>query len=253
MIRSADSSWKARWRALGESGARLLVQLEGLSNPPPPPPVDVSRLAGPIPYGTIELACLHEAGHAAAAFAARARVLRMDITADSTAPGGRTRVKHRAEQRRTIALGGFAIELHLWRAGRLRWFDGSRPTEAEMRRGVARSAQDDRVIYFGGDMRTPDGRWPAAMDDAFFLAADDLRRSLDVGFVQRAAAALLVKLSLREGEIAMLAATPLFATDGRRRASPQAAASPTRSPHAFGPLSTPVGPSAGADSRSIAD
>jgi len=190
-----------------------MMHLEGLANGPPMPaePIDVGRLAGPIRYGTIELACLHEAGHVAAAFAARARVLRAEIDPGSGPPGGRTRVALAPQQRSTIALGGFAVELQLWRDGRLKWFDGSWLSDADMRRGAARSAQDDRAMYFGGDLRTPDGRWPAHMDDTFFGAADELRAGLDLGLVQRAAGALLTKLSLREREIALLAATPLFA------------------------------------------
>ena len=224
--RPMAGAWPARWRTLRQAGLRLLVQLEGLSNAPPLPaePIDVGRLAGPIRYGALELACLHEAGHVAAAFAARARVLRADIDLGAGAPGGRTRALHTPEQRPTISLGGFAVELQLWRDGRLKWFDGSGLSEAEMRRGAARSAQDDRAMHFGGDMRLPDGRWPAAMDDRFFQAADELRARLDFGLVRRVARGLFTKLSLREREIALLAVTPLFAAGRPPSAAPAAGA-----------------------------
>lgn len=188
------------------------MQLEGLSDAPPPPaePIDPGRLAGTIRYGTIELACLHEGGHVAAAFAARARVVRAEVDLNARPPGGRTRVRHTPEQRQTISLGGFAVELQLWRAGRLRWFDGSWASEADMRRGVARSSHDDRVKYFGGDLRAPDERWPVHADDAFFRAADALRADLDFELVQRVAGGLFTQLRLNERELALLAATPLF-------------------------------------------
>ncbi|HEX7944340.1 MAG TPA: hypothetical protein VF495_06720, partial [Phenylobacterium sp.] len=144
--RAASGRWAERWRALGQAGLRYLAQLEGLSDAPPLPaePIDLGRLARTIRYGTIELACLHEGGHVAAAFAARARVVRAEIDLNARPPGGRTRVRHASDQRQTISLGGFAVELQLWRAGRLRWFDGSWPSEADMRRGLARSSHDDR-------------------------------------------------------------------------------------------------------------
>lgn len=211
--RPAATTWAERWRALGQASLWFLMQLEGLSNAPPPPPepIDPSRLAGTIRYGTIELACLHEAGHVAAAFAARAHVVRAEIDLNARAPGGRTRVRHTMAQRQTISLGGFAVELQLWRTGRLRWFDGSWPSEADMRRGVGRSSHDDRVKYFGRDLRTPDDRWPAHADDAFFRAADALCAQIDFDLVQRVAGGLFTQLRLREREIALLAAAPLFA------------------------------------------
>ena len=109
------------WRALTRRVAPALERAEGLT----------AHLRAPIPdtligdgqvvrYGTRGLACVHEAGHLVAALGVEAKIDFAEVQLQGAVPCGRTRARAGPQARRAIALGGFAVEVCLWRLGRLR-------------------------------------------------------------------------------------------------------------------------------------
>lgn len=189
-----------------------LLQLEGLSEDVTPlRPSSRARagsIDGVVRYGSVELAALHEAGHAAAAVLVGAPVVWIALDLWSAEPGGATRVRRPPDQTPLIALGGFAAELRLWREGRLQDSEGVPIAWDDLMGDIARSTQDDRIKYFGRDARGPDGRWPAAFDRGFIDAAQDLRARLDTDLMDRIASDLLRRGSLDGREFQRLRRPP---------------------------------------------
>jgi len=166
-----------------------------------PEPRTIPRL---IAYNTEELACLHEAGHAVAAVLAGAKVVEIELYPDEKRPYGRTRVDRNDFQRPKIAIGGFAVERRLWEDDRLVDTAGKLLSEKAMLDAASRNADDDRVSYFAGDYRKPDGYWPKEMDLEFMMAGRDLGQRLDMKLVERLAAALLNERKLDSARIEAL-------------------------------------------------
>ena len=163
---------------------------------PIPPPLN-----GIIRYESLELICLHEAGHAAIGITLGARVTEMELYL-TPAPGhGRTQVRRTDAQSKTIALGGFAVERRLWEDNRLMLPNGVKPTEKEMIGRSLTNANKDQIAYFGQDFRQADGSWPEEMDLEFMECAQAWGRRIDVSLVERIAGALLVEAQLDEARI----------------------------------------------------
>lgn len=161
----------------------------------------VFRLPHGVRYDSAEFACLHEAGHVAAALLVGARVAEVQLYIEAPRSYGRTRCERDDEQRRLIALGGFAIERRLWEMGRLLLPDGSTPNEQDMLDRSARNAADDRLSYFGGDYRGENRFWPREMDLDFMTRARNLGQRIDFELVEQLAAALFAEEFLDEGRI----------------------------------------------------
>ncbi|MEP6966821.1 MAG: hypothetical protein ABI906_01965 [Pseudomonadota bacterium] len=176
---------------------------------------DAWPMDGVFRYGTLPLACLHEAGHVVAALNAGLRVFDTCCRRIGGELAGRTSVLKSKQERRLVALGGFAAELLLWQNGRLTWFDGVRPTQAEMIQGVARSCEDDRVAYFGRDLRNPDRRWPTELTQSFHAGALQLACTLDDSRLEAVGGVLLARGSLREEAVVRLARPSAEADAGR--------------------------------------
>lgn len=158
-------------------------------------------------FDSQELACLHEAGHAEAALSAGAQVVEMELYRESPRSWGRTRTHRTEEQRQPIALGGFAVEYRLFRAGRLVKQSGEAPTEAEFISYSMDNAIDDRVAFFGKDSAGPDGLWPSDLDRKFMsYAIGYAERSMRFELVERIAHALLAAGKLDEASISSIIA-----------------------------------------------
>ena len=157
-------------------------------------------------FNSPELACLHEAGHAETALKVGARVVEMELYRELPRSYGRTRVEGDTGQRRHIALGGFAVEYLLFRAGRLVNQDGRPPTEKEFIDFAIDNAGDDRISYFGRDWAGPNGRWPRELDHEFMnYAIGRAKNSMRFNLVERIADALLATGRLDEDAILRLA------------------------------------------------
>ena len=159
-------------------------------------------LSGPIRCRSSELVCLHEAGHAFVALTVGARVREMELYLDPPPASGRTRTEHDEQQRKLIALGGFAIERRLWDLGRLLKEDGGKLNEDEMLDHAADNASIDRIMYFGEDLRGSDGYWPKDLDLKFMITARDIGKMIpDLSTIERLGGALLTERKLYEDRV----------------------------------------------------
>jgi hypothetical protein len=162
-----------------------------------------------IVFDSPELACLHEAGHADAALGVGARIVEIVLYREESRSFGRTRVDRTAVQAPHIALGGFAAEYTLYRAGRLLQKSGNAPSEGEFIAYAIDNARHDQVGFFGGDFAEPDGQWPSELDERFMsYAIGHAEKQMRFDLVERIADALLSTGQLDEAAIKRLA-TPI--------------------------------------------
>lgn len=127
-------------------------------------------MAPMIVFNSPELACFHEAGHAETALGVGARIVEIKLCRQQPRSYGRTRVDRNEDQRRHIALGGFAAEYLLFKAERLVKPDGVPPTEKEFIDLAMDNAIEDRISFFGQDYPGSDA-WPRELDDKFISFA----------------------------------------------------------------------------------
>ncbi|WNJ90077.1 hypothetical protein [Bosea sp. 685] len=123
-----------------------------------------------ITYGSYELVCFHEAGHAATAIQVGAQINEIEIYEDNGRYFGRTNANRTDEQSRHILLGGFAAEYQIYEAGRLVKPDGNAPDKSEFIYNSIRNATIDRQKFFELQFNaflTEDEEWPTWMDKAF--------------------------------------------------------------------------------------
>ncbi len=162
-----------------------------------------------IVFNSAELACLHEAGHAETALNVGARVVEMELYRQEPRSYGRTRVNRTEDQRCHIALGGFAVEYLLFRAGRLVKQDGQPPTEKEFIDYAINNAVEDRINFFGHDCDEADGIWPPALDKKFIqFAIGRAENKMCLALVERIADALLAAEKLDEAAVQQIAGSP---------------------------------------------
>lgn len=147
---------------------------------------------------------MHEAGHAAAAKLVEASVVEIELYPDTVRPHGRCRIERTDQQRPVIALGGFAVERRLWEDKRLVDAKGELLLEPAMLQAAAINADEDRLSFFGADLRKPDGYWPREKDMLFMTSARDLGLMLDMKLVEKLATALLNHHKLDERTVAAI-------------------------------------------------
>lgn len=161
-----------------------------------------------IVFDSPELACFHEAGHAAIALGVGARVEKIVLYREEPRSHGRTSVHRDENQRRPIALGGFAAEYSLYKTGRLVKQDGGKPSQKEFIDYAINNANDDRIAFFNGDFRQPDGYWPIKKDSKFMYDAMYWAdRRMSFAFVEQVAAELLSSDELDGDTVTKIAAT----------------------------------------------
>lgn len=153
-----------------------------------------------------EYACFHEAGHAEVALRVGARVLEMELFREQPRSYGRTQIKktedRHIEQRRLIALGGFAAEFLLYSAGRLVNEDGTSPTESEFIQYAYRNVALDFVAFWGTDNPTLLNKSQKEMDFEFMnYAVGQAKHYMKADAVERIADALLATEKLTEAEV----------------------------------------------------
>jgi hypothetical protein len=157
-------------------------------------------------FDSPELACFHEAGHAETAIQVGARVIEIELCREVPRSYGRCRIDRDDLQRKHIALGGFAVEYLLFKAGRLVKQDGQPPTEKEFINYAIGNASEDRVSYFGTDLTSPSGVWPHENDSEFMnYAIGRAKNRMRFDLVERIAAALLDAGMLDENAILAIA------------------------------------------------
>lgn len=125
--------------------------------------------------------------------------------------GGRTpelrkisgpRVHNDSNQRRHIALGGFAAELILYNAGGLLKEDGTVPTQKEFIDYAYRNAADDFVSFWGTGEPSAVGKNQTQMDCEFInFATGRAKNEMRTHGVERIADALLAANKLTETEV----------------------------------------------------
>ena len=108
-----------------------------------------------------------------------------------------------------IALGGFAAEYTLYRAGRLLKKSGEPPNEKEFINYAIGNAHDDRKAFFGQDFSGLDGGWPRELDERFIsFAIGHAEQKMRFDVVERIADALLSAGHLDEARVQQLLAEP---------------------------------------------
>jgi len=142
----------------------------------------------PIKYGSLEHACVHEAGHVMAALNAGANVVEVEIY-PGPPPYGRTLTDRTDAQRRDIAVGGFGIERRLWEQNDLALEDGSFANEKQMLDKSSDNAARDKVSFFQRDFAR-DGVWPHDLDLEFMKHGQKVGRTFDLDAVLAIASAL---------------------------------------------------------------
>jgi len=108
----------------------------------------------------------HEAGHCAAAYLSGARVDFLELFPEG---GGRCRVLHdgAAQQALCIAAGGYAVELLLYKAGRLFANELDKESDKAFIDLSMANAWDDKKSFFGGDRSEDERAWPPELDTKF--------------------------------------------------------------------------------------
>lgn len=161
-----------------------------------------NEMSSKIVFDSPELTCFHEAGHAEAALSCGVQITEIVLYREQPRSYARSRISRTELQRKPIALGGFAVEYKLYKAGRLLKQDGTPPSEKEFIDYAIGNARDDRISYFDGDHEKADGNWPAELDREFMAYAiryaDNRMR---FGLVEQIAAELLASERLDNASI----------------------------------------------------
>jgi hypothetical protein len=140
-----------------------------------------------IRHDSLELVCLHEAGHVVAALMAGARVVLVEGHADSP-PCARLRCDDDAMRRQKIAVGGHAVEWRLLHDKRLVDAAGGPLGVKAFRKTAREHAKADQLMHGGTGLE-------------FLVDAQNLQPLLDYDLVERFATAFLEKPRLEESKI----------------------------------------------------
>jgi len=141
-----------------------------------------------------EAICLHEAGHACAAFMVGLTPELIEFLDDKGSNGrARSRIPvGNCEERRMVACAAFAVEYNLYRAERLTDASGVAINEGTfIHHAVAQNAALDKQSFFADNREQPDGCWPKADDEAFMEAGQCIAKKIPMECVEALAEALL--------------------------------------------------------------
>lgn len=114
---------------------------------------------------------LHEVGHVLFAYLLGRHANTIIFTPDSLRSAARANLNITAMTRSRIALGGFAIEYALFKAGNIVDSSGVEVTESAFVQQAMKNASGDKQQFFKGDFVESDGTWPAEMDTLFMTEA----------------------------------------------------------------------------------
>ena len=158
-----------------------------------------------ITYGSYELVCFHEAGHAETAIQLGSRVEKITIFDNADGPNGKCTIESFEAHRRHICLGGFAAEISLFQAQRLLNLDGSPVDEHQFVQASMRNATEDRrrfiALQFGIDL-SPDDEIPGDLDRKFMAFAQGrAENDMSLAAVERIAAAFKGRRELSGAEV----------------------------------------------------
>lgn len=153
-----------------------------------------------------EYACFHEAGHAETALRVGARVSEMELYIEQPRSYGRTRVEKKQdryiEQSRRIALGGFAAEYILYRAGRIVNEDGTSMSESQFIQYAYGNAAQDFAAFWATFNLPHLNKTQKELDEQFMSFAIGMaQQDMNAVTVERIADALLGAQKLTETEV----------------------------------------------------
>lgn len=114
---------------------------------------------------------LHEVGHVLFAYLLGRHANIIAFTPDSHRSEARADLSITVITRSRIALGGFAIEYLLFKAGNIVDSTGAAITESVFVQQAMKNASSDKQQFFKGDFMESDGTWPAEMDTLFMKEA----------------------------------------------------------------------------------
>ena len=114
---------------------------------------------------------LHEVGHVLFAYLLGRHTNIIVFTPDSYRSEARANLSITVTTRSRIALGGFAIEYLLFKAGNIVDSSGAVITESAFIQQAMKNASSDKQQFFKGDFMESDGTWPAEMDTLFMTEA----------------------------------------------------------------------------------
>lgn len=121
---------------------------------------------------------LHEVGHVLFAYLCGRHANVIVFTPDSLRSEARANLNITAATRSRIALGGFAIEYLLFKAGNIIDDTGAGITQSAFVQQAMKNASGDKQKFFNGDFVEADGTWPAEMDTLFMDEAIKLAHRL---------------------------------------------------------------------------
>lgn len=161
-------------------------------------------MAAKVSYGSLELVCFHEGGHAATAIQVGAQIENIEIYKDAGRYFGRVRATRTDDQSRHILLGGFSAEYILFTSGLLLNADGSSPTEKQFIDQSMDNAIIDRINFFkinyGLDVDA--SNVPVHLDERFMsYAIGRAKDKMPFDAVERIANSLIARRTLGADEI----------------------------------------------------
>lgn len=121
---------------------------------------------------------LHEVGHVLFAYLCGRHANIIVFTPGSLRNEARANLSITATTRSRIALGGFAIEYLLFKAGNIIDDTGADITESAFVQQAMKNASDDKQKFFNRNFVDADGTWPADMDTLFMDEAIKLANRL---------------------------------------------------------------------------
>ena len=148
--------------------------------------------------------CLHEAGHAVVTYLAGGHVELMELISVPHSKGKARVTAYRPDdKRKIIACGGFAVEYRLYTTGRISDEDGQAITEEFFIHTSMNNASEDKIAYFGSNLRDETGRWPEEEDREFMGVGAALASKLTCYFpqIERLAQALAATRRLDRGDV----------------------------------------------------
>lgn len=155
---------------------------------------------------SIELVCLHEAGHVFAALSSGVVPEFVEVRVDPELLGRSRIPRLEDDDRKDVAASGFAVELWLFKTGRLVDGQGKPVSEQEfLITALGDHASDDKTKFFDIKSTQFHGIWPADNDIEFLSWAERAALFLDETFIEAIACELLRKRNLSKEEIINLA------------------------------------------------
>ena len=150
---------------------------------------------------------MHEAGHVCAALMCGCHPGQMEII-DGPPPYGRSSISRaqNAAAQQVIACAGYAVEVWLFKSGRVVDASGQKLTEQQfIHASVGQHAALDKVAFFGEDRERPDKTWPCEDDRTFMALGENLVQQLPMACVESLATALLNERRLSGARILEIA------------------------------------------------